>query len=145
LRMAESYGLERGIILSSEPLPETRKAIETWNRIARDFTWQEGIAAMHTLELIANRNVKKYGSSKTYFAPEILTSGEITNEAKNFLREGYEADVSHSEKALDLLERNCRGDLVQKCQAVALKSMDVFDNYLQARIRRGEMIENKQY
>ncbi|MEM0158093.1 MAG: C2H2 type zinc finger domain-containing protein [Thermoplasmataceae archaeon] len=145
LRMAESYGMGREIILSSKPLKETNEAIEVWNKIARDFTWQEGVAAMHTLELIANKNVVKYGSRKTYFDPEILSGNEITDEAKHFLKEGYEADVSHSERALDLLEKNCHDALIQHCQAVAIKSMSVFDRYLMARIKRGDMIENEQY
>ncbi len=145
LRTGESYGIPRSVVLKSVPLPQTATAIRFWDTVCRNRTFVEGMAAMHTLELIANRNMRRYGASYPYFDETILADGSITNEAVDFLREGYEADVSHSEVALALIEEySGRLDLDQPCKAVALKSMDIFYDYLLARKQRGEMIENKQ-
>ena len=146
LRMGESYGLSRKEIYSADPLPQTRKAVETWDRICREFTFVEGMSAMHSLELIASRNIKSHGAKIGYFDPDILNDGSITPEAVAFLGEGYNADVSHSENALDLIEKYAaKLRNVQDCQAVFLKSIELFDDYLNARLERGMMIENKQH
>lgn len=146
LRMGESYGASRKEIYNTEPLRPTVQAAETWNRMCRDFTFVEGMAAMHTLELIANRKIKSYGASIGYFDPAILKDGSVTRETVDFLREGYEADVSHSEVALELVTRYAEQmDLVQNVQAVVMRSIEEFDNYLNARLVRGDMIEDKQH
>ncbi len=146
LRMGESYGASRKEIYNTEPLKPTKHAMETWHKMCRDFSFVEGMAAMHTLELIANRKIKSYGATIGYFDPEILKDGSVTSETVDFLREGYEADVSHSEVALDLISRYAKEmGLEQNVQAVVMRSMEEFDNYLNARIVRGEMIENKQH
>jgi pyrroloquinoline-quinone synthase len=97
------------------------------------------MAAMHSLELIADRTVVGEGAKITYFDPSILKTNEITDETKNFLREGYEADVDHSKQALDLIEKySTELDLVEDVQATFVKSMDLFHLYLLARLERGE-------
>ncbi len=145
LRMGESLGVSRDEIYSSEPLPATKRAIEAWSMMSRDFTFVEGMAAMHSLELVASRNIREYGASMGYFDPVILKDGSITEEAANFLGEGYNADVSHSETALDLIEKYSKEMRnTQDCQAVFLKSIEVFDDYLNARLERGMMLEDKQ-
>ncbi len=146
IRMGESYGLTKEEIYSSEPLPQTKKAVEMWDRICRESTFVEGMAAMHSLELIASRNIKSLGAKIGYFDPEILHDGSITEEAAAFLGEGYNADVSHSENALDLMEKySAKLRNVQDCQAVFLKSIELFDDYLNARLERGVLLENKQH
>ena len=106
---------------------------------------REGMASMHSLELIASRKIREYGASMGYFDPAILKDGSITEEAANFLSEGYNADVSHSETALDLIEKySTEMRNIQDCQAVFLKSIEVFDDYLNARLERGMMLEDKQ-
>lgn len=146
LRMGESYGAKRDDIYGTEPLKPTSHAVETWDRICRDFSFVEGMAAMHTLELIANRNIRNYGATIGYFDPVILKDGSVTRETVDFLREGYEADVSHSEVALDLIVKYAgQMGLMQNVQAVVMKSIEEFDNYLNARLVRGDMVENKQY
>ena len=144
LRMGESYGAKREDIYSTEALDPTKLAISTWDYICRDLTFVEGMAAMHSLELIANKNIKNYGSQIGYFDPEILSDGSVTRETADFLKEGYMADVIHSEVALDLIEKYSKKlNIVQPVQAVVMKSMEEFDNYLNARLERGEMLENK--
>lgn len=146
LRMGESYGSSREEIYRTVPLKPTLRAIETWDRICREFSFVEGMAAMHTLELIANRKIKEYGASIGYFDPVILKDGSVTAETVDFLKEGYEADVSHSEVALDLIVKYAGLlGLTQNVQAVVMRSMEEFDNYLNARLVRGDMIENKQH
>lgn len=146
LRMGESYGAQREDIYNTEPLRPTSQAAETWDRICRDFSFVEGMAAMHTLELIANRDIRNYGATIGYFDPSILKDGSVTKETVDFLREGYEADVSHSEVALDLIVKYAgKMGKVQNVQAVVLKSIEEFDNYLNARLVRGDMVENKQH
>ncbi len=146
LRMGESYGASREEIYHSEPLGPTKHAVATWDRICREFSFLEGMSAMHTLELIANRNIKNYGAKIGYFDPIILKDGSVSQETVDFLREGYEADVSHSEVALDMIVKHAsRLGLEQNVQAVVMKSMEEFDNYLNARLVRGDMVENKQY
>ena len=143
LRMGESYGISQEYVYKSKPLKETENAINFWDKICRENSSLEGMAAMHTLELIANKNFKGYGARYTYFDPIILNNGSITNEAVDFLKEGYQADVLHSEEALDLIEEYIPESMVQSCQAISVKSMDYFSEYLYARVRRGEMLENK--
>jgi pyrroloquinoline-quinone synthase len=143
LRMGESLGLERAKVLATPPLPDTRDAIRVWDDICEDDHWVEAMVAMHGLELIANRNLRKEGASVPYFDPEILKTGQVTDATKAFLREGYEADVGHSEEALDLAEKYAgKLGVVDDVQATFMRSIDVFDNYLMARLERGKQFES---
>jgi pyrroloquinoline-quinone synthase len=142
LRMGESLGLPREKVLGSPPLPDTARAIKLWNEIAERDHWLETMAAMHPLELIANRNLKRDGASVSYFDPSILSGNEVTEETKNFLREGYEADVEHSEEAMDLIEKYAPVlGVAENIQATFMKSIDAFDRYLMARLERGKQFE----
>ena len=146
LRMGESYGASRSDIYNTESLKATRQAVSFWDKVTRNHPFYEGMTAMHSLELIANRNLKNHGATIGYFDPAILHDKSITDEAVAFLKEGYSADVSHSETALDLIDKYAETpDKRQNCMAVALRSMDEFSDYLLARLERGEMIENKQH
>jgi pyrroloquinoline-quinone synthase len=142
LRMGESLGVDRARVLATEPLPATRRAIEAWNRIAQQEHWLSTVAAMHSLELIANRNLVDEGASIRYFDPSILQGTEISDASKNFLREGYEADVGHSDEALSLVEE-FGGDpgVLEAVQSTFLRSIDLFDDYLIARLERAGQFE----
>jgi pyrroloquinoline-quinone synthase len=138
LRMGESLGLSRAEILATQPLPSTAAAIATWQSIGRERHWVETMAAMHSLELIANRNVKNDGAKLTYFDPSILKGDQVTEQTKAFLWEGYEADVEHSEVPLEMVERFASEfRIVENVQVTFLKSMEAFDSYLTARLERG--------
>lgn len=142
LRMGESLGLDRKRALSMEPLPATRRAIAAWNEISQREPWVSALAAMHGLELIANRDLVREGARLPYFDPEILQGSEITEASKQFLREGYEADVGHSHQALDLVAAFATEPGVRESvQSVFLRSMDLFDDYLTARLERGLQFE----
>jgi pyrroloquinoline-quinone synthase len=141
LRMGESLGMDRATVLATPPLPATRRAIEGWNEIAMREHWLCAVAAMHGLELIANRNLVDEGASMRYFDPAILTGSEISDAAKNFLREGYEADVTHSGEALDLVaEFGSEPGLRAAVQSTFLRSIDLFDDYLLARLERADLL-----
>ncbi len=137
IRMGESLGLDREAILASPPLPDSALAIKTWQKIGQERHWVEIMAAMHSLELIANRNIKEDGAAMTYFDPSILQYSEITEATKAFLKEGYEADVEHSDVALELVEKyaNLFG-IVEDVEVAFLKSIEDFDRYLMARLQR---------
>ncbi|MHA2092534.1 MAG: thiaminase II/PqqC family protein [Candidatus Kariarchaeaceae archaeon] len=139
LRMGESLGISREQILSTDPLPDTKRAIDFWNSISEDRHWLEAMTAMHSLELIAYRNIKDYGASLTYFDPKILDGDGVTEDTKQFLREGYEADVTHADEALDLVAKYATSDtLIEKVQGTFLQSIDWFDKYLTARLVRSK-------
>lgn len=143
IRMGESLGLDRGRILSTEPLPATRRALILWDEIAQKEHWLESMTAMHSLELIANRNLKTEGASVGYFDPSVLKTNEISEAAKAFLREGYEADVAHSDEALGMVEKYAKDvGLRENVQATFLRSIDAFDSYLMARLERASMFES---
>jgi pyrroloquinoline-quinone synthase len=143
LRMGESLGLPREKTLSMAPLTDTAIAINTWSQIADKEHWLETMAAMHGLELIADRSLKNEGASTSYFDPAILTGNEVTEATKNFLREGYEADIEHSGEALDLIDKYSRElGTTENVQATFLKSIHAFDNYLMARLERGKQFES---
>jgi pyrroloquinoline-quinone synthase len=142
LRMGESLGVDRSTVLSTPPLPTTHRSIEQWNEMAVREHWVAVLTAMHGLELIANRNLVDDGASAHYFDPAILSGHEITPEAQGFLREGYEADVEHSDEALALATRFSRElDVIEEVQAVFLRSIDLFDDYLIARLERARQFE----
>jgi pyrroloquinoline-quinone synthase len=142
LRMGESLGVDRATVLSTPPLPATRRAIEQWGEMATREHWVAVLTAMHSLELIANRNLTDDGASVHYFDPTILSGNEITGAAQGFLREGYEADVGHSDEALALASRFAGElDVVEEVQAVFLRSIDLFDDYLIARLERAGQFE----
>jgi pyrroloquinoline-quinone synthase len=142
LRMGESLGVSRSTVMLTPPLPATRKAIEQWNEMATREHWVSVLTAMHSLELIANRNLVDDGASIHYFDPAILNGNEITPAAQGFLREGYEADVEHSDEALALASRFARDlDVLEEVQAVFLRSIDLFDDYLIARLERAGEFE----
>jgi pyrroloquinoline-quinone synthase len=142
LRMGESLGVDRARVLATDPLPATRRAIEAWNEIATREHWVSAVAAMHSLELIANRNLVDDGATVRYFDPTILKGSEISDAAKNFLREGYEADVTHSDEALDLVTEFAKGaGLIEAVQSTFLRSIDLFDDYLLARLERADQFE----
>jgi pyrroloquinoline-quinone synthase len=143
LRMGESLGLERSRVLAMPPLSDTKEAIQLWDDICQRDHWVEAMVAMHGLELIANRNLRKEGARVHYFDPSILETGTVTEATKAFLREGYEADVGHSEEALDLAAKHASQlDLVEDVQATFMKSIDAFDRYLMARLERGRQFES---
>lgn len=143
LRMGESLGVDRGRVLAKPPLPSTRRGIEEWERIATDEPWVEALAAMHSLELIASRTLVDDGASVHYFDPAILDGPSIPDAAKAFLREGYEADVGHSDEALSLVERFARHpEEIEGVQATFLRSVDLFDDYLTARLERARDYES---
>lgn len=144
IRMGESLGIPEEEILKSVPLPATARSVSIWNGIASERTWIETMAAMHSLELVANRDLGRYGARYPYFDPEIFSNGKTTPAVRDFLREGYEADVSHSYVALDLVEKYCNPENVEDIQGSYLLSAGAFSEYLEARLERGEMIENKQ-
>jgi pyrroloquinoline-quinone synthase len=142
LRMGESLGVDRAVVLAAPPLPATARAIEQWNEIATREHWVAALTAMHSLELIANRNLVDDGASVHYFDPAILSGTEITPEAQGFLREGYEADVGHSDEALALATRFAGElDVLEDVQSVFLRSIDLFDDYLIARLERAGQFE----
>jgi pyrroloquinoline-quinone synthase len=142
IRMGESLGFTRNSILETPPLPDTASGIRTWNEIAEKESWLETMAAMHPLELIANRNLKDDGAKMSYFDPSILSGSEVTDATKQFLREGYEADVEHSEEAMDLVAKYSRDmNTIENVQATFLRSVDAFDRYLMARLERAKRIE----
>lgn len=142
LRMGESLGLDRAQILATPPLPSTAVGIREWNRIASEEPWVEAMAAMHSLELIANRELVQHGATLRYFDPRILQGTEVTHETQAFLREGYEADVGHSDEALELVEQFSTGPGQREAvQATFLRSADLFDDYLVARLERGTQFE----
>jgi pyrroloquinoline-quinone synthase len=142
LRMGESLGMGRERVLATPPLPTTRRALEAWNEMAVREPWVAVVAAMHSLELIANRDLVDQGATIRYFDPAILTGTAITPAAQAFLREGYEADVEHSGQALDLVERYGTGASTRATvQSVFLRSIDLFDDYLLARLERAGQFE----
>jgi pyrroloquinoline-quinone synthase len=144
LRMGESLGLKRDELLRTPPLPATAEAIRVWQEIGEKRHWVETMAAMHSLELIANRDVKRDGAKLTYFDPSILESGEVTRETRAFLWEGYEADVEHSEVPLEMVERYANElDIVEPVQVTFLRSMEAFDSYLMARLDRGMQFDRQ--
>ena len=139
LRMGESYGLDRAELLGADPLPTTARVLNEWHDICEKEHWVEAMAAMHALELIAHRDLVTLGATVHYFDPEILEGDRITDAAKAFLREGYEADVDHADHALALVERYAAElGRTEEVQATFLRSMDLFDDYLGARLQRGE-------
>lgn len=139
MQMGESNGLTREQIVNTKPLPATVEAINYWDNIANNNHWVEVMLAMHGLELIANRNLRSEGAKKHYFDPDLLESNKITEQTKAFLREGYEADVHHSGEALKLIEKySFEYDIIDDVQSTFLRSIDVFDTYLMARLQRGQ-------
>jgi pyrroloquinoline-quinone synthase len=141
--MGESLGISRERILATPPLFDTELAIKTWSEIAEKNHWLETMAAMHGLELIADRNLKNDGASTSYFDPLILSGSEVTEATKSFLREGYEADVEHSEEALELVAKySSQLRITENVQATFLRSINAFDSYLMARLERGRQFES---
>lgn len=145
LKMGESLGVDEKRMVSITPLPDTASAIKSWNDLAQSAHWVETMAAMHGLELIADRTLRDDGATMSYFDPEILnpSNHEVTEATKDFLREGYEADVGHSKEALDLVEKYAHElGLVEEVQSTFLKSIDLFHRYLMARLQRAEEFES---
>lgn len=139
LRMGESIGIDRKTVYSTEPLHATADAIRWWRKIADECHWVETMAAMHTLELTANPDIKEMGSKLTYFDPAILEGREISDEVKRFLYEGYKADAGHSMEALDLIEKYSAGTEHElDVESAVFKTVDLLDRYLSARLQRGE-------
>lgn len=97
---------------------------------------------MHSLELVADRSLVKYGARLPYFNQAILTSEEFPQAVKDFLREGYEADISHAGEALEMVEKYAEEmNIREEVQVTVLKSFDAFSKYLLARLERGFEIE----
>ncbi|WP_337861205.1 hypothetical protein, partial [Ferroplasma sp.] len=144
LLIAEYYGIPREEIYKETPLQGTKFAIERWKKMALNCNWIQLMMAMHSLELIANSDLSRYGAKIDYFNPGILKNEEVPEPVKNFLREGYTKDVSHSFNALDLIEKYSQDYCIEDIQDACILSTYAFGIYLEARIKRGEIIENKQ-
>jgi len=145
LEMAESFGISRNKIIETEPLENTKNAINRWRKIAEKNEWIEIMAAMHSLELIANRALRPYGAKYDYFNLDAFDNNNVPESVKSFLMEGYRSDDAHSMGALNIIEKYSKDYNIENIQDAYLSSTYVFYNYLEARIERGEMIENKQY
>ncbi|HZY92700.1 MAG TPA: iron-containing redox enzyme family protein [Thermoplasmata archaeon] len=142
LEMGESLGLPRTVVLATPPRSRTRTGIDGWDQICREQHWVAAMAAMHGLELIAHRGLVDEGATVHYFDPAILTSEEYPPPVRAFLREGYEADVGHADQALSIVERfAATPELTAEVQSVFLRSIDLFDDYLLARLERAEEYE----
>lgn len=139
LRMGESLGMKREDIIATPPLPDTQRAISQWMKIASTMGWVETMAAMHSLEFIADRKVSSYGASVHYFNVEILKSSDYTNEVKEFLGEGYNADTYHADLAFDLVKKYAENK--QRVQVAVIRSLDAVSVYLNARLQRAEMLK----
>jgi pyrroloquinoline-quinone synthase len=143
LRMGESLGLPRKKVLESEPLRKTKEAIEFWDNLSRNGHWLDAMASMHSLELIADRNVKNYGAVYSYFNPSVFDSN-LPEDVKQFLRAGYDADQYHSSDALNLVEKYARiYNMEREVQSYFLKSSEQFYRYLESRSERGKMYEKE--
>lgn len=145
LDMAEGFGISRKKIMETKPLKNTEKAISRWREIAQNNGWIEIMAAMHSLELIANSALRPYGARYDYFNLDAFDNNNVPETVKAFLMEGYHSDNAHSMGALNIIEKYSRDYNIENIQDAYLASTYVFYNYLEARIERGEMIENKQY
>ncbi len=143
IRMGESLGLDRNFILEEKPLRRTAEAVKIWNDLAASGSWISTMAAMHSLELIANRDLSNHGAKYPYFNPSILSDRDVPEEVKTFLREGYEADVSHSYVALGLAEKHANDEDLEEIQYAYLRSAGAFSDYLEARLERGVILGNK--
>lgn len=142
LAMGEALGVPKATIVATPPLRRTREAVAEWDDMARHASWVAAMAAFHSLELIAHRDLRRDGATLHYFDPSILSGSEIPEAAKAFLREGYEADVGHSEQALELVDRFASTpELRAEVQSTFLRSIDLFDDYLMARLERGEQFD----
>ncbi len=142
IRMGESLGMSRSVIMSTPPSPVTAAALKVWRETGETRHWLETMAAMHALELVANKDIKRDGAVMTYFDPRILEGSEVTQATKDFLMEGYEADVNHSEVPLALVERLAPSiGIVEDVQFTVLRSIDAFDRYLSARLERAMEFE----
>ncbi|QCO29346.1 TenA family transcriptional regulator [Metallosphaera sedula] len=137
LRMGESMGMKREEILSTPPLKGTVEAINTWRKLSQR-NWVEVMAAMHSLELVADKNLRRYGAKIHYFNEKILDSNDFPEAVKNFLMEGYEADQYHAEEALDLVERYAVDQ--ERVKVTVLKSFDTFSKYLLSRLERALLL-----
>ncbi|MEE9592577.1 MAG: iron-containing redox enzyme family protein [Thermoplasmata archaeon] len=143
LRMGEALGLPREEVLSTSPLPRTKQALNYWAKLAERGHWVEIMAAMHGLELIAHRDLVKEGASMRYFDSALLKDKAVPQAVKDFLREGYEADVAHSEEALALVEKYAKEfGMEDRVRAAFLQSLEAFDAYLNARLERGKDYES---
>jgi pyrroloquinoline-quinone synthase len=143
MQMGESVGLKREIVVNSKPLKKTENALKYWEHVSSSEHWLDAMVSMHSLELIADRNVKEYGAKYSYFKPEILNEG-VTKETAHFLKAGYEADQYHSGEALKLVEKYARTlDMEREVQSYFLRSADFFYSYLEGRYERGKMYEKE--
>ncbi|MGC8617123.1 MAG: C2H2 type zinc finger domain-containing protein [Thermoplasmata archaeon] len=143
LQMGESVGLKKDKVVNSKPLKKTENALNYWENVCSSEHWLDAMVSMHSLELIADRNVKQYGAKYSYFRPEIL-DGEITRESSQFLRAGYDADQYHAGEALKLVEFYAKElKMEREVQSYFLRSGDYFYSYLEARHERGKMYEEE--
>ena len=142
LEMGEELGIDRTQIYATEPLAGTKFAISRWADIANRGNWICIMAAMHSLELVANRRLDNYGARYSYFNPEMLDSPSVPESVKKFLAEGYRSDYSHSFRALDIIAKYCHDYNMESIQDAYLMSAYAFDRYLESGLERGEMFEN---
>lgn len=143
LQMGESVGLKREEVVNTRPLKKTENALSYWERVCSSEHWLDAMVSMHSLELIADRNVKQYGAKYSYFRPEMLDGG-ITRESSQFLRAGYDADQYHAGEALKLVEFHAKElKMEREVQSYFLRSADYFFGYLEARHERGKMYETE--
>ncbi|MCL4333137.1 MAG: iron-containing redox enzyme family protein [Candidatus Thermoplasmatota archaeon] len=143
LQMGESVGLRREVVLGSKPLKKTESALKYWDEVCSKKHWLDAMVSMHSLELIADKNVKSYGARYSYFMPEILDGG-VTKETAHFLKAGYDADQYHSGEALAMVERYAKTlGMEMEVQSYFLRSADYFYGYLESRQERGKMYEKE--
>lgn len=143
LRMGESVGLDRNQVMNSQPLRDTREAINFWHDTAANGHWLDSMVSMHSLELIADRTLRNDGAKLGYFS-EGLFQMDLPSEVKEFLKAGYEADQYHSMDALRLVEKYSQAlGMENEVKSYFLTSAEFFWDYLNSRVLRGEMYEKE--
>ncbi len=143
LQMGEDLEIDRKRVFNIEPMDCTKFAISRWRDIANRFNWIAIMAAMHSLELIANGKLTEYGAKYYYFNPEMLNSPSIPDSVKRFLGDHLRRDDSRSFRALDIMAKYCHDYNIEDIQDAYLMSAYAFDRYLEAILERGKMFESQ--
>ena len=144
LRMCESLGVSRDLIVNGAPLPPTIHSIKMWNQISESDHWLEAMGAINTLDLLHSRVLKERGAKYDLYHKGVLDNEWIPDQVKVFLQYIVDPKNDRTAEGLDLMAKHAKElNMTEEVQSTFLRSADAFDRHLQARLTRSKQFEGK--
>ncbi|MCL4329300.1 MAG: hypothetical protein M1410_06960 [Candidatus Thermoplasmatota archaeon] len=142
IRMSESLGVSKDVIVNGVALPPTIHSIKLWNQISETDHWLEIMAAVNALDMLNSKAMRDRGAKFDLYNKGVLDNEWIPDQVKVFLNFVVNPANDTSQESLTLISKYAKElDMTEDVQSTFLRSLDAFDRHLQARLTRAKQFE----